>query len=58
MSTGLLPDLQAALQVYRYLHGTKNFAINLGSVDDQRFYAYADASHGDWPDKKSTEGAV
>ncbi|KGO77388.1 hypothetical protein PITC_040420 [Penicillium italicum] len=28
----------------------------LGSVDDQRFYA--DASYGDWSDKKSTEGAV
>ncbi|KAJ5963983.1 uncharacterized protein N7479_003859 [Penicillium vulpinum] len=51
-------DLQAARQVYCYLKRTKDFAITLGCVKDQRFYAYTDTSHGDWPDKKSTEGTI
>ncbi|KAJ9481045.1 hypothetical protein VN97_g12463 [Penicillium thymicola] len=51
-------DLQAVRAVYRYLSGTTNLGITLGKVDDTSFFAYADASHGDWHDSKSTEGAV
>ncbi|KAJ9480754.1 hypothetical protein VN97_g12776 [Penicillium thymicola] len=51
-------DLQAVRAVYRYLSDTTNLCVTLGKVDDTSFFAYADASHGDWHDSKSTEGAV
>ena len=51
-------DIQAVRQVYRYLKGTTELCITLGRIQDTTFFAYADASHGDWPDAKSTEGAI
>jgi hypothetical protein len=51
-------DMQAVRQVYRYLKATRELCITLGKIQDTTFFAYADASHGDWPDAKSTEGAI
>jgi hypothetical protein len=50
-------DMQVR-QVYRYLKATTELCITLGKVADTTFFAYADASHGDWNDAKSTEGAI
>jgi hypothetical protein len=51
-------EMTAIQLVYRYLRATQNYAITLRGIKDQEFFAYADASHGDWPERKSTEGAV
>lgn len=40
----------------RYLKGCPDLV--LGGIDDPYFFAYADASHTDWPDRKSTEGCI
>lgn len=51
-------DMEAVYAVYKYLKGTTELCITLGTVSDTSFFAYADASHGDWHDSKSTEGAI
>lgn len=51
-------EMQAVLAVYRYLKSTTELCITLGKIQDTSFLAYADPSHGDWHDSKSTEGAV
>ncbi|KUM55394.1 hypothetical protein ACN42_g11892 [Penicillium freii] len=51
-------DIEAARAVYKYLKATTELCITLGKVNDTTFFAYADASYGDWHDSKSTEGAI
>ncbi|KAJ5876478.1 uncharacterized protein N7529_002062 [Penicillium soppii] len=51
-------DQEAMVQVLRYLREHPDRAITLGKKKELQFYAYADASHGDNLNYKSTEGAV
>lgn len=43
--------------VVKYLRG-HDHGLVFGKTDNLQFTAYADASHADWPDSKSTEGVV
>ncbi|KOS44731.1 hypothetical protein ACN38_g4302 [Penicillium nordicum] len=43
--------------VVKYIRGSDQGLI-FGRTDELQFLAFADASHADWQDSKSTEGVV
>lgn len=48
-------DQQAIKHLYRYLRGTTDDNLKL---NDDPLIMYADASHANWPDMKSTESVI
>ena len=51
-------DYEAMIQPVRYLKQFPDRSIVLGRNKELRFYAFADASHGDNLNRKSTEGCI